>query len=152
MRKRKWVGGGLVLALGIVLSADGGFIIGLPALVWGLVLLLGSLRFAALADTKAVLLGFVYGGLASVWCAAAWNLLSLGFWDVNHPYDSGAYAVIQFVAVVLFVIILQIDYNKNGLSRMWVRVLTAMVTLLPAALMALQLMGYFERLLSPLVK
>lgn len=120
-----------------------------PALVWGLVLLPGALRFDAMADTKAVLLGFVYGGLASVWCVAILALLLSG---KSQPYDSGAYAIIQFVAAGLFLAILLIDCHKNGLSRMWVRVLTAMVSLLPAALMALQLMGYFEGLLSPLVK
>ena len=128
---------------------------GLPALLWGLVLLLGSRKSEALADTRAVVLGILYGGLTGVGGVAYLNILAYMLFDDGHsgtnPYDNAAYAIIALVAMVLFFALMIWDYCKNGEERLWMRVLTALVTILPTILAVLPIVTFFERLLSKYV-
>jgi hypothetical protein len=128
---------------------------GLPALLWGLVLLLGSRKSEALADTKAVILGIIYGGLTGVGGTAYLNILAYMMLDNGYsgttPYDNAAYAIITLVSMALFFVLLIWDYCKNGEERLWMRVLTALVTVLPTILAALPIMAFFERILSQYV-
>jgi hypothetical protein len=123
---------------------------GLPALVWGLVLLIGSSKSAALADTKAVVLGMIYGGLVGVGGYAALYMVTYmlarsllsGY---PHPYDAAAFTIIALLSVVLFFGLLLWDLSKHGGKRLWVRVLTALVTFLPVALTAIPILGFLEK-------
>jgi hypothetical protein len=122
---------------------------GLPALLWGLILLLGSKKSEALADTKAVILGIIYGGLVGVGGYAALSMvvymLAMGLLSGDpHPYDAAAFTMIAFLSVVLFFGLLLWDLSKHGGKRLWVRVLTAMVTFLPAALATIPILTFFE--------
>ena len=152
---KRYVGGALLITVGVIMvpvsfsfHEKAWLVNSLPALIWGFVMLLGQFRFAALADPKPVLLGFVYGGLVGVWGI---SMLGLMVGGRTHPYDNGAYAIIQLLAAVLFLVILLVDYNKNGEERIWVRVLTALVTVLPSVLVTWPIMGYFEEILSRFV-
>jgi len=53
--------------------------------------------------------------------------------------------------MALFFALLIWDYCKNGGERLWMRVLTALVTVLPTILAALPIMAFFERVLSQYV-
>ncbi len=122
---------------------------GLPALVWGLILLLGSRKSEALGDTKAVILGIIYGGLVGVGGYAALSMvvymLAMGLLSGDpHPYDAAAFTMIAFLSVVLFFGLLLWDLSKHGGKRLWVRVLTALVTFLPAALATIPILTFFE--------
>ena len=123
---------------------------GLPALVWGLVLLLGSRKSAALADTKAVAFGIIYGGLVGVGGYAAFSMfvymLAMGLLSGDpHPYDAAAFTMIALLSVVLFFWLLLWDLSKHGGKRLWVRVLTALVTFLPMALTAITVLTFLEK-------
>ena len=122
---------------------------GLPALLWGLVLLLGSRKSEALADTRAVILGIIYGGLVGVGGYAALSMvvymLAMGLLSGDpHPYDAAAFTMIALLSVVLFFGLLLWDLSKHGGKRLWVRVLTALVTFLPAALATIPILTFFE--------
>lgn len=122
---------------------------GLPALLWGLILLLGSRKSEALADTKAVILGIIYGGLVGVGGYAALSMvvymLAMGLLSGDpHPYDAAAFTMIALLSVVLFFGLLLWDLSKHGGKRLWVRVLTALVTFLPAALATIPILTFFE--------
>ena len=128
---------------------------GLPALLWGLILLLESRKSEALADIRAVVLGIFYGGLTGVggigFLGILGAIVTKGLGGAPSPYDNAAYAIIALVAMVLFFALMIWDYCKNGGERLWMRVLTASVTILPTILAVLPIVTFFERLLSKYV-
>lgn len=78
-------------------------------------------------------------------------IVTKGLGGAPSPYDNAVYAIIVLVAMVLFFALMIWDYCKNSEERLWMRVLTASVTILPTILAVLPIVTFFERLLSKYV-
>lgn len=126
----------------------------LPLVVWILVLVIGRCRWVSLGSTEAVGMGILYGALSGAGAAALFlALLTAAMTDryYRNPYDSAAFAIILLLVLILFIGLTVVDYVKFRWNPLWVRIVTVCVTFLPCMLMAMQLMAYFEKILSQYV-
>lgn len=158
---KKWIATGLLFLLAVVFFVtslevhDLGWLFNcLPVLIWAVVIAICQRRWPSLGNSAAVILGIGYGALAGVGAAALFlALLTAAMTDryYRYPYDSAAFAVILLLALILFVALAVVDYVKLRWKPLWVRIVTVLVTFFPCMLMAMQIMAYFEGVLSQYV-
>lgn len=123
----------------------------LPLLIWTVAVAAGQYRWPALGDPAAIIFGILYGAFAGAGAAAFLSsamLVMLANRYDRHPYDSAAYAIILLLSLMMFLALAIIDYTKFRWHPLWVRIVSALVTFLPCMLTALNLMAYFEGVLS----
>lgn len=144
----------LAAPLSAFLSDVAIWINGLPAVLWGMFLLLGYNRWESLRDHKAVFLGLLYGILGAVAIASFFVCVTANVFATAHmryPYDSAAGGILLVLFGVLVMGLAIFDYCKYGMKPFWLRLVTALVTVAPATLLSLWVMEYFERILSQYV-
>ena len=144
----------LAVPLSAFLSEVAIWINSLPAVLWGMFLLLGYNRWEPLRDHKAIFFGLLYGLLGAVAAAAFLVWLSANVFAtpyMRYPYDSTAGGILLVLFGLLVLGLAIFDYCKHGMKPFWPRLVTALVTVAPATLLSLSGMEYFERILSQYV-